>query len=498
MSKLIVSVSAAGLALLLTPVLSARPPQLPLPIKIICAPEPEKYTQPATTPAVAPVAVPAAESASGEVPAPAAPSESNMGDINNPGLAGAAQAPPCLPNPLYPSWYSFVQILSGRANAPQQQPVCPMAEAVPADPMNVPGQIIPVQAFPAGPAPAQTLPFFAPPPMPAQPNPQVLPAGAPVPAARTTEPPLHVSPVALKQLRQRAEIRQLYQQAERFMQGGELEPAYHCYEEIHLRSPNCRYGQVASEKMAEIERQQIAGQAPLWPSRPLAEAATTTRVTPVSATRAITTPPRTPGELYLSKLSQAQKMFHIAERCRRQGDMDKAYTCYHETIRLCPASDYAHWATQHIRQIDSLRNNNSEPAETDEPLRLQKQSRSSGLRNPRTGTQQRQELEIEADIPPTRVNRPLPDSVKSGLTPAGTFTPAPEPARETRDHRQTNHVTRWTNPELATVLGLDHAEFEMDQSSRGMRVLGGINLGVLGCRVIYQDGRYSVSVSPSK
>jgi hypothetical protein len=53
--------------------------------------------------------------------------------------------------------------------------------------------------------------------------------------------------------------------------------------------------------------------------------------------------------------AQARAMFEIAERCLKNGDLDKARTCYEETHLLAPETRYGRDAIQRLSAIDSAR-----------------------------------------------------------------------------------------------------------------------------------------------
>jgi hypothetical protein len=50
-------------------------------------------------------------------------------------------------------------------------------------------------------------------------------------------------------------------------------------------------------------------------------------------------------------LAAARRMYRIGERCRRKGDLDMAYNCYQETLRLCPNSPYAPVACERAAEV---------------------------------------------------------------------------------------------------------------------------------------------------
>ena len=66
--------------------------------------------------------------------------------------------------------------------------------------------------------------------------------------------------------------------------------------------------------------------------------------------------------------AQARAMFKIAERCLKNGDLDKARTCYEETHLLAPETRYGRRAIQRLTDIDSARSGHvSGAAEEQEP-----------------------------------------------------------------------------------------------------------------------------------
>jgi hypothetical protein len=153
---------------------------------------------------------------------------------------------------------------------------------------------------------------------------------------------------------QLAEARKLYEVAEFHARVGQVLAAYHYYQEAHLLSPISRVGQVALDKLTQIEAQVLAARdgRPLGVSNAVPvsddfEASST----PVPPTQRLLTE----DEQYLQRLGRAQEMYHVGESCRARGDLDKAFACYHEVRRLCPDSDYANMAARRMRRIETLR-----------------------------------------------------------------------------------------------------------------------------------------------
>ena len=66
--------------------------------------------------------------------------------------------------------------------------------------------------------------------------------------------------------------------------------------------------------------------------------------------------------------NQARTLFEIAERCLRNGDFDKARTCYEETHVLAPETPFGRQAIQRLVDIDNARINDvGASAEEQEP-----------------------------------------------------------------------------------------------------------------------------------
>lgn len=93
-----------------------------------------------------------------------------------------------------------------------------------------------------------------------------------------------------------------------------------------------------------------------------------------------------------SREAQARRLFQIAERCRRNGDLEMARTCYEETHLISPASRCGQLAMQRLRDLERYQNGDGAAEESDAPPARQ---------NPTT------------DEPPMSKQRDL-----NGLTPA--------------------------------------------------------------------------------
>lgn len=62
-------------------------------------------------------------------------------------------------------------------------------------------------------------------------------------------------------------------------------------------------------------------------------------------------PAESKPEIDLRKLAEARRLFRIGERCRRDGDLDMAVSCYQETELLYPDCVYARLAAERLRQL---------------------------------------------------------------------------------------------------------------------------------------------------
>lgn len=96
------------------------------------------------------------------------------------------------------------------------------------------------------------------------------------------------------------------------------------------------------------------------------------------------------------RAEQAKRMFQIAERCRRGGDLEMARTCYEETHLMSPTSRFGRLAMQRLRDLERHQDGNGAAEESDAPP-----TQRSPRQNPTT------------DEPPLSRGRDL-----NGLTPA--------------------------------------------------------------------------------
>jgi tetratricopeptide (TPR) repeat protein len=166
---------------------------------------------------------------------------------------------------------------------------------------------------------------------------------------------------------QLAQAGRLYRIAERCRRSGDLDMAENCYRETVLLCPGSAYAQKAKRRIHQVKtlRAEQAEDA-AEEAEPPQEPDQTIRPDP----RARFHDPASaepPAEASAHE-TEAKALFRIAERCRHLGDLDMAENCYEETRLLCPDSDYARKAEQHIRQMKARRAVESEDAfEEQEP-----------------------------------------------------------------------------------------------------------------------------------
>jgi hypothetical protein len=135
--------------------------------------------------------------------------------------------------------------------------------------------------------------------------------------------------------------RRIFHVGERCLRKGDLDMAANCYQEVHLLTPTSRYGQIAMERLSEIESRKT-------------DAANSEEQESVQT--------EAPDA---SKLNSAREMYRIGQRCLKAGDLDMAFNCFHETRLICPNCRYALLAARGLRQIEALRTSD-ETAEPDE------------------------------------------------------------------------------------------------------------------------------------
>ena len=60
-------------------------------------------------------------------------------------------------------------------------------------------------------------------------------------------------------------------------------------------------------------------------------------------------------EVPTGRYAEARHIFQLGESCRRQGDLDKARTCYEEAHLLSPTSRFGRLAMQRLHELEQLR-----------------------------------------------------------------------------------------------------------------------------------------------
>jgi hypothetical protein len=159
------------------------------------------------------------------------------------------------------------------------------------------------------------------------------------------------------------EARRMFQIAERCRRDGDLDMAYGCYRETMLICPGCRYAQDACRRARQIEderaREELAdpeqreeirgfrdfeGSLTNYPGRFQEVRESTGRMETV-----------TPGHSQGVLLEQARRMYLRAERARQAGNLDRAYIRFQQTHLICPDSDYGRKAMQRVHEIELKR-----------------------------------------------------------------------------------------------------------------------------------------------
>lgn len=142
-------------------------------------------------------------------------------------------------------------------------------------------------------------------------------------------------------LRKMIQVRRLFQMAERYQKEGELELAQACYEEVVLLLPTSRYGQVASQRIEQIEKTQRA------PGKTSEESE--------EATEEDEQPLSPQAQERRNRMRAALDLYTVGERCWQKGDLEMAQNCFTEVSRLCPNSDLAQGAQRKLTILHALR-----------------------------------------------------------------------------------------------------------------------------------------------
>jgi hypothetical protein len=88
-----------------------------------------------------------------------------------------------------------------------------------------------------------------------------------------------------------------------------------------------------------------------------------------------------PGKVDPVRRGHARRMYRIAERCRRWGDLEMAENCYHETKLLCPGCDYARKADHRLQQVQAMRAAAEEAASEEQEPPAEKKERDSTIQS---------------------------------------------------------------------------------------------------------------------
>jgi hypothetical protein len=205
-------------------------------------------------------------------------------------------------------------------------------------------------------------------------------------------------------------------------------------------------------------------------------------------------------------LAAARRMYLIAERCRRQGDLDMASNCYQETLLLCPHSAYGRKSLTRLHEIEACRVTDTDPSEAEEqdtpPITPKPDAAPP---DQESFLQPRVPLIVEEESQTT------PGAGEEQLMPSPPQPPvlfvAPPPKNltihvdEPETYGAVNSVLRQAGDALEAVTGFDiDIEVAPARSGSGLRAQGSVQLGKLGYKVIYDDddGRRTWVLVPAR
>jgi hypothetical protein len=189
-------------------------------------------------------------------------------------------------------------------------------------------------------------------------------------------------------------------------------------------------------------------------------------------------------------------MFLIAERCRRQGDLDMAANCYQETHLLCPDCVYGRKAIERLHALETRRVTETAPAEAEEQ-ESPKPEQGSFLRD-----KERHPRAIAIELEESST---APDAGEEQEAPAAPVLSVPRPPRnltihvdEPETYGATSLLQRAEDVlQAATGIDLD-LEIARGRNGSGVRAQGSVQLGQTGYKLIYEDddGHYKFVVVP--
>jgi tetratricopeptide (TPR) repeat protein len=145
--------------------------------------------------------------------------------------------------------------------------------------------------------------------------------------------------------------RRMYRIAERCRRARDFEMAENCYQETLRLCPESAYARKAVQRIGELRTMRADGDAEA--AEPPQEVPAKEQAPQGNYEMRLVAPACSWLRCDVDGLARGQKMYRIAERCRRSGDFEMAVNCYQETMLLCPESEYARKAERHIRRLQA-------------------------------------------------------------------------------------------------------------------------------------------------
>jgi tetratricopeptide (TPR) repeat protein len=146
---------------------------------------------------------------------------------------------------------------------------------------------------------------------------------------------------------------------------GDYAMARNCFEEVTRVCPNCKYGTMASEKLAAIKTSMRRAEKMLARSNLFSDGVEEQDAPLAAAQRDLIVESRQS----LRHIQQAQRSFQIGERYETSGHIEKAYNCYQEAHMICPSSRYGRQALErlHLLQAQKMQRQEGGAEEQQQP-----------------------------------------------------------------------------------------------------------------------------------
>jgi tetratricopeptide (TPR) repeat protein len=180
--------------------------------------------------------------------------------------------------------------------------------------------------------------------------------------------------------------RRMFRIGERCLSKSQFDMAYNCFQEVHLLSPTSRYGQLAIDRLSEIDKRRLSAAGNAKQPKPTSQQG---------------------KDNTANRLESARQLYQIGERCRKSGDLDMALNCYREVRQLAPGSALARRAEQHLGEIEKQRTSDepAEPADEEDSSPDDSQDNSTGGSEAQSSTPRLEILE-EHSSPRDNISAP--------------------------------------------------------------------------------------------